>query len=202
MMSCRTYFMLPLGFSFVLALTQPALADGFKSRFQRRVVGDDIELRGPVNANFRPGAPALPPTVPNEPAPAEEGSKVDLSKEPTTKAEKLAVLEALIEQQRRNIQKMEKELADAKREGRNPDPKKLNAYATATGDRKQAYREKSRYVKNLIDRFEDEAPNTAHATLLALATLKGKLWQMHYKIEIDRSKRFIKMLEEEKRKLR
>ena len=116
--------------------------------------------------------------------------------EPTTK-EKLAMIRKHIAKQQRNIQRMKDEL---KRNPENPDSRKLNDFfATATGQRTEAYEGESEYIQDLIDEFEGNwSRNIGHS--VALATGAGGS-RIRFMVEIDRSGQFIQQLRGEETKL-
>ena len=78
-----------------------------------------------------------------------------------------------------------------------PDTKKLNSFfATAAGVRTEAFKEQPPYVQALINKLEsDKLLMTLNAT--TLAQYPNNIAYGHFKVEIERSQKFIAMLKRE-----
>lgn len=113
----------------------------------------------------------------------------------------LLILKRSENEQRQNILAMQQELKDAAAQKRIPDISKLKHYATATGQRTEAYRQAPKQIQALIDAFEHRTlANMADAFRLGIASIiGGKLGHAirTYQIEIKRSEYFITILRRE-----
>jgi chromosome segregation ATPase len=104
-------------------------------------------------------------------------------------------IDAEIVKQQGNIKKMKDRIKKARENGTKPDTSGLKEYATAAGGRTEAYHESSAWKKELIDKLEGmQLYNAWDASRLAAATTEGNVEEIYIDNEINRSKRFIKML--------
>jgi len=111
--------------------------------------------------------------------------------------QKMQVLRENIAQQQRNIALMTQELQN---HPDNPDPKRLSSFfATAAGYRDPAFYQQPDYIKALIDKLEHDKILMA-ANAATLAQNGTNIAVAHYKIEIERSQKFIRMLRAELKK--
>lgn len=113
----------------------------------------------------------------------------------------LPEIDAEIAKHQTNVKKMKDRLRKARESGTTPDVSGLKEYATASGGRTDAYHNSSEWKKKLIDKFEGmHVFNALDASRLAAATVDGNVEEVFISNEINRSSRFITMLEVHKQR--
>jgi len=133
------------------------------------------------------------PLYPKDP-PCPEASDEELKS-------KLEMLKVERSRHETNIQRMREELSRAAREGRQPDRKKLEPLADATGYRSNEYYKRPPYIQGLVDLFDppkSETFNTPYnywdAFDLAQKWARMGIDRAAYENEIERSEMFISNL--------
>jgi len=116
--------------------------------------------------------------------------------------QRLSDVRAEIGRHEKNLQRMKAEVALADSEGRSPDAQMLSNYlATVTGARSQAYFDRPKHIRDLIDDFETFWKNPVRDTRQT-AMLAGSLMHAKYqfKVEIERTSDFLKIVYRENTK--
>ena len=101
---------------------------------------------------------------------------------------RLATYRTKIQQQTKNIADMKAELQQAAQQRRIPNVGKLHQYATASGQRTQAYYNEPDYIRKLIEQIEKDPVLIArHSAILAAGVPTGQygISRAHYLVEID-----------------